>query len=45
MLLEGGRRRVRSSRIQPEERAMPAVSFVVPVLSGKEEADLAWMEE
>ena len=28
-----------------EERAMPAVSFVVPVLSGKEEADLAWMEE
>jgi hypothetical protein len=28
-----------------EERLMPSVGFVVPVLPGKEQADLDWMKE
>jgi hypothetical protein len=34
-----------ATRTQPEERFMPALSFVIPVLPGKEQADLDWMEE
>jgi hypothetical protein len=30
---------------ETEERSMPALGFVVPVLPGKEQADLDWMEE